>query len=176
MDIDNLEYDEFDWMKGEDVCQNIDPFNVKKNMTMINVHRIYLDSDSNILHVRTISLSLEERDQPYINILAELESYRDTRYTISDIVLFNITAEINENKDENIVKMAHSFICNDFKDIVVIEPSMPAFHDINCIYVIYNENIPEIPSPILKSGIKVTTKKTKRVSFIDKHKYTRKRN
>lgn len=158
MENDKLD---LDWLQiQKKLSANIDGNYVKENMTSICIHHIYIDARSLIsnIKIQTQDLSLSDNlssisREKMLQIIQTNRVDDTKKYKFQESLLYNVDLEPNniqlytQDASLNFLKQIT------FMDVIKIPPSLFIFHQINCLYCIYQE--------ITKSS----TNKTKKVAF-----------
>ena len=187
-----MEYDEVDdsWLKEHKRLTKIQELeSIKEPMVSIQSHFIYINIHSYIDKIvsETIDLNLGKDGVSsfiYNDFLLQLIQSKKintpiSKYKLKDIILYNVELEPehvqNYSNSESFQDLSKSF----FKPISVIndtivQPSLFIFHNVNCLYFIFQESFndpsqPMKPKPIIKfldnNPQTYSHKKTKKVIF-----------
>lgn len=146
--MDNISIDTT-WMQtSKKLTENITTKYSKEKMTSINIHYIYIDITSSIKHVTTKKHDLSFIDEnsviskdKMLQLIITSEKYNDIKYKLSDILLYNIDlesekAQIYSNNNDLSINFLKS---QPFYHEIIIPSSLFIFHNINCLYIIYQE-------------------------------------
>jgi hypothetical protein len=173
----------FSWITDSERISRVHENYTKSHQEMITVHFIYINIDSYISDVSTEThiLAISENGESCIaddDLLRLIQSkksplHTNLKYRLSDIFLYNVIIEPENiqsyiNSEDASTSFMNSIPLTSSEIIVL--PSIPAFHDTNRIYFIYNEVVPHLngasPMSVLVDGTLVPAhRKTKRVKF-----------
>lgn len=144
----------------------------KQSMKSIECSFIYVDIDANVkevIHNQTIPLENSSLSrESLLQLIQKNKSTSDIKYKLADILLFNIDKDdINDIdiENENNLKQL-SFV----KDIVV-PSSLPFFHSLNNLYIIYKEIVKGNKNNKTKKNIPILFKRNvtlRKKSILDK--------
>ena len=198
-----MEYEDIDdsWLKDHKRLTKIQELeSIKEPMDSIQVHYIYINVHSFIDKIITEEIDLHlgnDGVSSFISndFLLQLIQSKKIRTPISkfkfkEVLLYNVELEPehvqNYSNSESFQDLSKSF----FKSIpiisdIVISPSIFIFHNVNCMYFIFQESLNEpphssLPKPILKFTDDSSKqhpnnyKKTKKVIFKINSKNTKK--
>jgi hypothetical protein len=144
MEIENLD---LDWLEVQKrLSSNIDGKCVKENMNSINIHYIFVDSKSNISSIVTEKeeLSNVENDsiisrERILELIQSKKNFRDVKYKLSELLKYNVNLEPNNVQSYNNDVSLNFLEPVIFVDCIKIPPTLFIFHQINCLFIIYNE-------------------------------------
>jgi hypothetical protein len=143
--MDNISIDTT-WMQtSKKLTENITTKFSKENMTSINIHYIYIDAISSIQTISTKKHHLSFIDEKCIiskdkmlQLIITSEKHNDIKYKLSDILLYNI--DLESEKAQMSSNISINFLKSQpFYHEIIIPSSLFIFHDINCLYIIYQE-------------------------------------
>jgi hypothetical protein len=161
---------DLDWLDVQNRISNVDKRFSKENMTFIKIHYIYIDLSSNLEEIKTekIELSLIDNEDDFRTIpqdelikmiYTKKLNPNKKKYRFLEMLLYNVEVEpdnIQSYSQDLSLDTPQKYlkpltILNGIK----ISPTLFVFHQINCIYFLYQE---VSSTPILKT-------KTKKVLF-----------
>lgn len=150
IDIDS----DFSWIEDNDRLTQIEDNYTKESQKTIWMHFIYVNVDSYISNIVSdkyvIDVSMESciSNTELMRIIhSNAISTTTSKYKLSDILLYNVIVEpeniqsyINLPNVETPLKSISTI-----SDNITIPPSIFIFHNINCIYFIYDESVTQTP-------------------------------
>jgi hypothetical protein len=148
MEIDKLHLDWFEIQKR--LSADIHGKYIKENMTSINIHYIFIDSKSDIFSIVTekeeLSNSSTISKERILQLIQYKRNFHNVKYRLDELLIYNVNLEPN-----NIQTYTNDISLNFlepiiFVDSIKIPPTLFIFHQINCLFIIYNEvlNSPHI--------------------------------
>ena len=160
------------WMKtSKKLTENITTKHSKEIMKTIDINYIYIDSKLFIKQIITKKHDLDDNSliskDKILQIIINNEIFEKIKYKSSDILLYNVNLEsevIQSYLNNNDVSIDFLKSQPFYKEII-IPSSLFIFHNINSLYIIYQE-----VDNIIKNN------KTKKMKFKCKHLHTRKFN
>ena len=158
----------------------------KEPMSDIMCWLLYIDTEGNLQHVHKEKQSLDDMGMDddvrkwsrnrLIQFIHTKKQYQGLKYRLMEILLYHMGLETNQLMN---LSLQPAVIQNvTLQDEIKIPPSLCIFHDINCLYFLfqevpkYDDDVPEIKTP-LSIGDTCTLprnnrhKKTKKVTFKD---------
>jgi hypothetical protein len=143
--MDNISIDTT-WMQtSKKLTENITMKFSKEKMTSIDIHYIYIDSKSYIQNIATKKHELYiigekciiSKDK-MLQLIKTNEKCNDIKYRLSDILLYNV--DLESEKAQIYSNISINFLKSQpFYHEIIIPSSLLIFHNINCLYIIYQE-------------------------------------
>jgi len=186
MSIDSDDDLDLSWLDKHEKMANVDHNYFKEPMNRIKIHFVYINVNDYIDKIVSEYQELQECSENYSKIsndrlLRIIQSHKtrgDIKYQLLDILLFNVDID---PENINILVNRTDLIEEDSNFIKTLSPtqdiilphSIFVFHDINAIYLLFQEviNIEKTYKPILKilDGSETppqrSMKKTKKVTI-----------
>jgi hypothetical protein len=168
-DIDNLDDS---WLKEFELSENDYKNYYAEEITVIQIHLIYI-SDNSIEKVKEEKIILKTpgilQKEELVSIIKHNMLSNNIKYSLSSILKFNINLEpanlktFLRTKDKNIGNTFLQSIKN--VDNIKFDKTITMFHDINGIFILFNEKIKSDTNKITKRAHFHSNKKTKRNVF-----------
>jgi len=154
---------------------------VKEPMKAVTCFFIYINTDEQIQHVTKEKMDLEEEPgdircitrSKLLQIIQCKKSRGTVKYRLMDIMLYNVELENGHLEQSYAGFLKNVTMMNEIR----VHPSLCIFHEINCLYFVFQE-IPRYDDdddemapakPILKMGpdivVNPRVKRTKKVTF-----------
>lgn len=146
----------------------------KQSMKSIECSFIYVDSNANVkdvIHNQTIPLensSLSRESLLQLIQKNKITSDSNIKYKLTDILLFNID---DVNNIENYLENENNLKPLSFVKDIVVPPSLPFFHPLNNLYIIYQEIVKGNKNNKTKKNISILFKRNvtlRKKSILDK--------
>lgn len=172
----------------------------KESMSSIQIYTIYVDEDTTTIQsVSKSTFNLEQtlHDGSTIPIdkllymIHKMKTHGKLKYRLSEILLFNLDfldSNILKHCDQELktnplIKRIFNSISNYKISDIHIPPSLCIFHDINCLYFIFQEIEQDIEPTTTKPKLKILNeismtlshKKTKKVTFKEDFRHTKRK-
>ena len=145
--------------------------NEKKPLDTIRVYCLYIDQNNNIIKVsltnQYIDNSIIHKDNLLKMVHCNSIQHNDCKYYFKNMMLYNVHHDVDDVEkmvyDENYDWQVYFKDClyeiNMYKDLI-IPKALPAFHDIQSLFIFYHEKKSAIRNSDSKSR-KVTTKRVR---------------
>lgn len=159
----------------------------KKSLESIRVYCLYIDNDNTIIKVslnnQPIHNNIVHKDELLKMVHCNTISHNDSKYFFHNMMLYNIHHEIDDVENmvhdddyewENYFKDC-LYEINMYKDLIVPQ-SLPAFHDIQSLFIFYHEKKSAIKHGIkhsIQNGVSNRKMTTKRVRINELSNKTR---
>jgi hypothetical protein len=170
-DIDNLDDS---WLKEFEITENDYKNFYEEEITFIPIHLIYI-SDNSIEKIKAEKIILKTpgvlQKEELVSIIKHNMVSNNIRYALSSILRFNINLEPANLK--TFLRTHDKNIGNNFLhpvkniDNIKFDKTITMFHDINDIFILFNEKIKSDTNKITKRAHFHSNKKTKRNVFKD---------
>jgi hypothetical protein len=170
------------WIQEEQsMLEGVTSQSTKTNMSKIGFRCIYVGANQHIIAHNRMVCSLEICDTHSILSNARLLKYikhfqhlNGTRYTLGDMLLYHVNIDFEHIQAFASCETVASFRPISMFEDVVIHPSLPIFHEINEIYMFYQEkSIASIDLvSILKTELTQKSIHTKKVRIAELSKDT----
>jgi len=168
-DIDNLDDS---WLKEFEITENDYKNFYEEEITFIPIHLIYI-SDNSIEKIKAEKMILKTpgvlQKEELVSIIKHNMVSNNIRYALSSILRFNINLEPANLK--TFLRTNDKNIGNNFLhpvkniDNIKFDKTITMFHDINDIFILFNEKIKGDKNKITKRTHFHSNKKTKRNVF-----------
>ena len=169
---------EFAWLDAAERLAQVQHTYAREPMIVIRAHAIYVSATNFIARVATEMISLDGSGGiPGAQLLAVIQAHKvaapSGAYRLADMLLYNVDLASEHIQQyaaaADVAQASVGFLraVPAIAERVAIADSVFVFHDINCLYMIYQERAPARLAPILKSaGKPCGGAKTRRVAFL----------
>ena len=154
MELQEIDVDT-DWIDKQVRLYNENEKILKENMKTINIVSIFINSSYEIVktHKFIHSFKNEECILSSTEIFQYLKNYRiqdSIKYDLNHLFVYNVDLDNKIYTDIDSITTTNFLSGFTYIKDIVINPSLFIFHEINCVYIIYKENIKNIHNKTVK--------------------------
>ena len=154
MDLHEIDVDT-DWIDKQVRLYNENEKIFKENIKSINIVSIFINSSHEI--VKTHKFIHYFKDEKCILSSIEIFQYfkndriQDSiKYDLSQLFVYNIDLDNKLYTDIDSITTTNFLTSFTYIKDILLHPSLFIFHEINCVYIIYKENIKNIHNKTVK--------------------------
>jgi hypothetical protein len=166
-----------DWIKEFEEKEREYDFFYKDEVKEIDIFILYINSSNEIDKIRKEHIFLDDSIIPRQKLIDIIHSYKknnDIPYNFSTLIKYNITLDPENIEDYALSEYNENYIeiIKNVEDLKFQE-TITTFHDINTLYLVFQENTKDT---IIEKSKKLKRSNTKRIYLTNKHRKTKKRN
>ena len=154
MDLHEINVDT-DWIDKQVRLYNENEKIFKENMKSVNIVSIFINPSNEIVKTHKFIHSFKDEKciLSSIEIFQYFKNYRiqdSIKYDLSQLFVYNIDLDNKLYTDIDSITTTNFLTSFTYIKDILINPSLFIFHEINCVYIVYKENIKNIHNKTVK--------------------------